>query len=108
MVGSRWLVFLFAFALLPFAPLSPTAAPAHADPPVFDGKEVKDLCTISVSGRSCPVLPPPAGLPTPARSRRPGPGAPPPCAGWRVSARPRRLLAYAQAVYRRMGGTGTL
>ena len=73
MVGSRWLVFLFAFALLPFAPLSPTAAPAHADPPVFDGKEVKDLCTISVSGRSCPVLPPPAELLNPGAVAAAGP-----------------------------------
>ena len=50
-----WLIGLVAFALLPFAP-------ASADPPVFDGKEIKDLCTITASGMECPVFPPPPPL----------------------------------------------
>ena len=37
---------------------------AHADTGVttFDGKEIKDLCTISTSGQSCPVFPAPPEL----------------------------------------------
>ena len=59
--GPAWLVALLAAALLPLAPLSPPPA-AYADPPVFDGKEIKDLCTIGSGGQSCPVFPPPPGL----------------------------------------------
>ena len=79
MVGSgsarvfAWFVFLVAFALLPFAPCRRLAAPANADPPVFDGKEIKDLCTISASGQSCPVFPPPAGLLNPGAVAAAGP-----------------------------------
>ena len=79
MVGSgsarvlAWFVFLVAFALLPFAPMSPLAAPANADPPVFDGQEIKDLCTISASGQECPVFPPPAGLLNPGAVAAAGP-----------------------------------
>ena len=65
-VGSRhafaWLVGLVVGALLPFAPVSPLTGPAHADPPVFDGKEITDLCTFSGSGQDCPVFPPPPPL----------------------------------------------
>ena len=79
MVGSgstrvfAWLVFLVAAALLPFAPLSSITAPAYADPPVFDGKEIKDLCTISADGQSCPVFPPPPGLLNPGALAAAGP-----------------------------------
>ena len=79
MVGSgsarvfAWFVFLVAAALLPFAPLSSITAPAYADPPVFDGKEIKDLCTISADGQSCPVFPPPPGLLNPGALAAAGP-----------------------------------
>jgi hypothetical protein len=58
-----WFVGLVVGALLPFAPVTP----ADADPPVFDGKEIKDLCTISDSGQSCPTFPPPPALRSPSR-----------------------------------------
>ena len=48
-----WFVGLVVGALLPFAPVTP----AQADPPVFDGKEIKDLCTISGSGQELPGVP---------------------------------------------------
>jgi hypothetical protein len=59
--GFLWFVGLVVGALL-VAPLTPTTPLAQADPPVFDGTEIKDLCTISGSGQSCPVFPPPPGL----------------------------------------------
>jgi hypothetical protein len=64
--GSRrrlaWFVFLVSFAMLPFAPLNGLTSPAYADSGTFDGKEIRDLCTITANGQSCPVFPPPPGL----------------------------------------------
>jgi hypothetical protein len=60
--GLTWFVGLVAGALLPFAPLTVTMPAAHADAPVFDGKEVKDLCTISTQGQTCPAFPAPPEL----------------------------------------------
>ena len=40
---------------------------------MFDGKEIKDLCTISADGQSCPVFPPPPGLLNPGALAAAGP-----------------------------------
>ena len=64
-----WFVGLVVGALLPFAPVTS----AYADPPVFDGKEIKDLCTISSSGQDCPVFPPPPPLLNPGAVAASGP-----------------------------------
>ena len=50
-----------------------TTPAAHADPAVFDGKEIKDLCTISAAASRCPVFPPPPGLLNPGALAAAGP-----------------------------------
>ena len=57
-----WFVGVVAGALLPFTTLALTMPAAHADPPVFDGKQVKDLCSITQEGQSCPAFPSPPAL----------------------------------------------
>jgi hypothetical protein len=71
---SAWLIGLVVAALLPLSPSGVLAA-AHADGAVstFDGKEIKDLCTISASGQSCPVFPAPPELLNPASVDAAGP-----------------------------------
>src|SRR4051794_22373410 len=72
--GLLWLTGLLVAALLPFAP--PAGLPsAAADSGVtsFDGKEIKDLCTIGTGGQSCPVFAPPPPLLNPGAVAAAGP-----------------------------------
>ena len=88
--GFLWFVGLVVGPLLSRS--RPSTPLAQADPPVFDGKEIKDLCTISASGQCCPPFPPPPGLLNPGALAAAGPSdRRRRCATWRTRRSPNTL-----------------